>query len=85
MGKHVVYDFTVDTPVSPERMLAAATDFSERRPDLWPLITRKHYRVFSVAGGLVLVALGLLLFFDEFWRLQVYVHRALDAIGLGDL
>jgi cytochrome c-type biogenesis protein len=46
---------------------------------------RDHYQLFSVAGGLVLVALGLLLFFDEFWRVQVYVHRALDAIGLGDI
>ena len=46
---------------------------------------RDHYRVFSVVGGVVLVALGLLLFFDEFWRVQVYVHRALDAIGLGSL
>ena len=30
-------------------------------------------------------ALGLLLFFDEFYRVQVYTHRLLEAIGLGDL
>ena len=29
-------------------MLAAATDFSARRPDLWPAISRKGYRVYSV-------------------------------------
>jgi cytochrome c-type biogenesis protein len=46
---------------------------------------RDHYRAFSVVGGVLLVSIGLLLFFDEFWRLQVYTHRALDAIGLGGL
>jgi cytochrome c-type biogenesis protein len=46
---------------------------------------RDHYRLFSLVGGVILVALGLLLFFDEFYRVQVYTHRALEAIGLGDL
>jgi cytochrome c-type biogenesis protein len=46
---------------------------------------RDHYRVFSFAGGMILVALGLLLFFDEFYRVQVYTHRLLEALGLGDL
>ena len=46
---------------------------------------RDHYRVFSATGGAVLVTLGLLLFFDRFWWIQVYVHRALDAIGLGGI
>jgi cytochrome c-type biogenesis protein len=46
---------------------------------------RDHYRVFSVVGGVLLVALGLLLFFDEFYRVQVYTHRVLEALGLGDL
>jgi cytochrome c-type biogenesis protein len=46
---------------------------------------RDHYRVFSLVGGVILVALGLLLFFDEFYRVQIYTHRVLDAIGLGDL
>ena len=46
---------------------------------------RDHFRVFSVAGGAVLVALGLLLFFDRFYWVQIYTHRALDAVGLGGL
>jgi cytochrome c-type biogenesis protein len=46
---------------------------------------RDHYRVFSIVGGVILVALGLLLFFDEFYRVQVYTHRVLEALGLGDL
>jgi hypothetical protein len=48
MGKQSVYDVSIETSVSPERLLAAATDFSDRRPDLWPNIDRKQYRVFSV-------------------------------------
>ena len=46
---------------------------------------RDHYRVFSLVGGAILVVLGLLLFFDEFYRVQIYTHRVLEAIGLGDL
>jgi cytochrome c-type biogenesis protein len=46
---------------------------------------RDHYRWFSLVGGAILVALGLLLFFDEFWRVQAYTHRFLEALGLGDL
>jgi cytochrome c-type biogenesis protein len=46
---------------------------------------RDHYRVFSVVGGVILVGLGLLLFFDEFYRVQIYTHRVLEALGLGDL
>jgi hypothetical protein len=48
MGKHSVYDVSIETNVSPERLLAAATAFTDRRPDLWPNIDRKQYRVFSV-------------------------------------
>jgi cytochrome c-type biogenesis protein len=43
---------------------------------------RDHYRVFSLAGGAILVALGLLLFFDEFYRVQIYTHRLLEALRL---
>jgi hypothetical protein len=48
MGRQAIYDIRIETSVPPERLLAAATDFSSRRPDLWPTITRKRYRVFSV-------------------------------------
>jgi cytochrome c-type biogenesis protein len=46
---------------------------------------RDHYRLFSLVAGVILVVLGLLLFFDEFYRVQIYTHRVLEAIGLGDL
>lgn len=44
---------------------------------------RDRYRVISVVSGAALVAIGLLLFFDRFWWLQVYTNRALESVGLG--
>ena len=46
---------------------------------------RNHYEAIRVASGAVLVALGLLLFFNRNWWLNVGVHRFFDAIGLGSL
>jgi len=43
---------------------------------------RDHYRAIQITGGLIMVALGLLLFFGRFYVLRVYVNRFLEAIGL---
>ncbi|HEX5799871.1 MAG TPA: cytochrome c biogenesis protein CcdA [Gaiellaceae bacterium] len=43
---------------------------------------RDHYTAIQVGSGAVLVALGLLLFFDRFWWLQVYPNRAFRSLGL---
>jgi cytochrome c-type biogenesis protein len=43
---------------------------------------RDHYVAIQVVSGLVLVALGALLFAGEFWRLRVYVNRFFEAFGL---
>jgi cytochrome c-type biogenesis protein len=43
---------------------------------------RDRYTVIQAVSGVVLVALGLLLFFHRDWWLHVAVNRALDAIGL---
>jgi cytochrome c-type biogenesis protein len=43
---------------------------------------RDRYRTIQVAGGAVLVALGLLLFFGRFYWLQVYLNRFLESVGL---
>lgn len=40
--------FEVETPLSPERVLSAATDFSERRPEIWSGIDPKSYRVHAL-------------------------------------
>ncbi len=43
---------------------------------------RDQYRVIQIVGGVTLVALGLLLFFDRSWWLNVAVNRVLEAVGL---
>lgn len=43
---------------------------------------RNRYTLVQAASGVVLVALGLLLFFHRDWWLHVALNRALDAIGL---
>jgi len=43
---------------------------------------RDRYKLIQLASGVVLVALGLLLFFHRDWWLHVALNRVLDAIGL---
>ena len=43
---------------------------------------RDHYRAIQVTGGAIMVALGLLLFFERFYVLRVYVNRLLEWLGL---
>jgi cytochrome c-type biogenesis protein len=43
---------------------------------------RDRFRAIEIVSGLVLVALGLLLFFHRDWWLHVALNRALDAVGL---
>lgn len=43
---------------------------------------RDHYRAIQVTGGAVMVGLGLLLFFERFYVLRVYLNRLLEALGL---
>ncbi|HEY7208169.1 MAG TPA: cytochrome c biogenesis protein CcdA [Gaiellaceae bacterium] len=43
---------------------------------------RDNYRAIQVAGGVTLVALGLLLFFHRDWWLRVLLNRALQRVGL---
>ena len=41
----VTFSYTVDSSIPPERVLGALTDFSDRRPDLWPTLARRSYKV----------------------------------------
>jgi hypothetical protein len=38
-------EFSLDSDVPADRVFAAITDFSDRRPDLWPNLSRKYYEV----------------------------------------
>ena len=46
---------------------------------------RDRYAVIRVVSGVVLVALGLLVFFDRIWWLSVAVNRVLRTVGLDAL
>jgi cytochrome c-type biogenesis protein len=46
---------------------------------------RNHYDLMRIAGGMTLVALGLLLFFNKTWWLYVALDDAFSAIGLENL
>lgn len=41
-------EFDVDSSAPPERVVAGLTDFTERRPDIWPELNRKIYQVHQV-------------------------------------
>ena len=43
---------------------------------------RDRYLAIQTASGAVLVALGLLLFFDRYWWVELAFNRTLDAVGL---
>jgi cytochrome c-type biogenesis protein len=44
---------------------------------------RYHYRMISAVSGALLVALGLILFFDRWWWINTAYNHVLQAIGLG--
>ncbi len=46
---------------------------------------RNRYVVLQIAGGAVLIALGLLLFFDRSWWLNVALNRVLEKVGLDQI
>ncbi len=41
-------ELDIDTPLSPERVISGLTDFSERRPEIWPGLHPSLYEVRSV-------------------------------------
>ena len=45
---------------------------------------RDRYEVLRVVSGALLVALGLLLFFDRFWWLNLTFNRVFEFFGIGD-
>ena len=51
-------EFDMDTPVPPERVLGALTNFTERRPELWPGLKAKEYEVYEVHDASALVREG---------------------------
>jgi polyketide cyclase/dehydrase/lipid transport protein len=51
-------EFDMETDLAPERVIGALTDFSDRRPDLWPGLKREQYEVYEVGETSALVKEG---------------------------
>ena len=45
---------------------------------------RDRWQIVQMVSGAFLVVLGLLLFFDRYWWLQVALNRGASALGLDD-
>ena len=45
------FQYEADGNVRPERFIAALTDFSERRPSLWPGLDAKFFKVHEVGAS----------------------------------
>lgn len=45
------FEVDFDTKLPPDRVIAALTDFTPRRPDIWPGLARGLYQVHSVGEG----------------------------------
>ncbi|MGH2736978.1 MAG: hypothetical protein ACRDKZ_15470, partial [Actinomycetota bacterium] len=63
--------FEVESPLPPDAVLEALTDFSERRPELWPAIDPKLYRVHDVSASSALVTEGTD-FMGGIWATELY-------------
>lgn len=50
--------FVVDAPIPAEQVIAALTDFSERRPEIWPDLDPEAYRVVELHPTSALVREG---------------------------
>src|SRR6266581_6124560 len=45
------FQYEADGNVRPERFIAALTDFSERRPSLWPGLDAKFFKIHEVGAS----------------------------------
>ncbi len=60
--------------------LATALAF-ERMTSLFAII-RRHFRIVSAAGGLVLIAMGALIWSGELYQLNIQAQQALNGLGI---
>lgn len=70
--------FTVDAPVSPEQVIGALTDFSERRPEIWPDLDPEVYRVEELRETSALVREGQRR--PRLWALEEYEWSAPNTV-----
>jgi hypothetical protein len=75
---HVELD--IDTPLSPERVIGALMDFSERRPEIWPGLHPSLYEVHSVGDTWAEVMEGSRLPVMTVWAIEYYDWSVPDIV-----
>jgi hypothetical protein len=65
-------EMDLETGVSPERVLEALIDFSDRRTEIWPGITASLYEVYSVSETSADIREGTKLPGGAFWAKEHY-------------
>lgn len=71
--------FEVESPLDPGAVLEALVDFSERRPELWPSIDPKVYRVHEVSDSSALVTEGTDVM-GGIWARELYEWNGSDTV-----
>ena len=66
------FSFTLDVRDPPATVMAAMLDFSERRPDIWPNLTARLYRVHALGPGTADVTEGTALPGVDVWERVTY-------------
>jgi hypothetical protein len=73
-------DLVVQTTLPPERVRAALLDFTERRPDIWPGLTRELYEVYSVGETTADLKEGTKMPFGTVWAREQYDWADPDTV-----
>jgi len=73
-------DTVVETPLPPEAVRAALLDFSERRPEIWPGLTRELYEVYSVGESGAEVKEGTKMTLGTVWAREQYDWSDPDTV-----
>ena len=75
---HVELD--IDTPLSSKRVIGALTDFSERRPEIWPGLHPSLYEVRSLGDTWAEVKEGSRLAVMTVWAIEHYDWSVPDTV-----
>ncbi|HZM26914.1 MAG TPA: hypothetical protein VFB89_06130 [Gemmatimonadales bacterium] len=66
------FGFKLDVPDPPAKVMAAMVDFSERRPEIWPNLTARLYRVHELDARTADVTEGTALPGVDIWERVTY-------------
>jgi hypothetical protein len=73
-------ELNLETPLSPERVISALTDFSERRPEIWPGLHPSLYEVRSLGDTWAEVKEGSQLPRMTVWAVEHYDWSVPDTV-----